>query len=377
MRIGISAVYYASGGSLTNLAQLLQEWNVSGALDEHRVVLFASPAAVDALRARLGDEVLQRIDIDTIGSRGRGLFARLLAEQILLPWRLKKRAVDVLFCPANVIPYAATTPTVVTFQNAAPFCESVTWRSLRHVGWWLRFRLLGLLIRASAKRATRVIFISAWFRELMVNRCGFPPERGEVISRARLVPRSSTREQPPVLLYVSHLNPYKNVLEVLDAFARVDAPAWRFILAGRTNFPWYRDAIEERIVRHGLEGRVELVGEIAGRDVEALLARASAFVFASTCENCPTALIEALSYALPIACSNVGVMPEVAGDAVEYFDPADVESIRTALRRLLTDESRREELSMKAGRRAAQFASESEVARRTLAVLESAAGRPA
>ncbi|MGN6183168.1 MAG: glycosyltransferase, partial [Thermoanaerobaculia bacterium] len=210
MKIGISAVYYASGGSLTNLAQLVREWHASGALDKHRVTLFASPSAVDALRARLG-AILDRVDIDVIGARGRGLFARLWAEQIVLPRRA--RSVDVLFCPANVIPYLATTPTVVTFQNAAPFCESVTWKSLRHFGWWFRFKLLGRFIRWSARHATRVIFISEWFRD----RLGVD---GDVIYRGRpLSGAAGAQPAEKTLLYVSHLNPYKNVLEVIDAFA--------------------------------------------------------------------------------------------------------------------------------------------------------------
>jgi glycosyltransferase involved in cell wall biosynthesis len=370
MRIGISAVYYASGGSLTNLAQLLREWHLSGALDTHQVVLFASPAAVDALRARLDAEVLERIEIDAIGSRGRGLLARLWAEQIVLPRRLRARGIHVVFCPANVIPYATTIPTVVTFQNAAPFCESVTWRSLRHFGWWFRFRLLGLFILASAKRATRVIFISEWFRD----RLSVPHERSEVIHRGRLAAETRATPSGKTLLYVSHLNPYKNVLEVIDAFACVDAPQWQFVIAGRTNFPWYREAIVQRIAHHGLQERVTLAGEVDGREVARLLAHASAFVFASTCENCPTALIEALSYGLPLASSNVGVMPEIAGDAAEYFDPNDVESIRVALDRVLNDEKSRAALSQKAVARAATFAPESEVARRTLEVLERAAG---
>ncbi|HEX7831353.1 MAG TPA: glycosyltransferase family 1 protein [Thermoanaerobaculia bacterium] len=376
MRIGISAVYYASGGSLTNLAQLLREWRASGALDTHRIVLFASPSAVDALRAKLSAEILERIDVDVIGSRGRGLFARLWAEQVLLPRRLRAKNVDVVFCPANVIPYFASTPTVVTFQNAAPFCESVTWKSLRHFGWWFRFKLLGLLIRASAKRATRVIFISEWFRERM-RIDGDVIYRGKPSGAAGSQPADfagRAKSRPLHLLYVSHLNPYKNVLEVIDAFAQVDAREWRFVIAGRTNFPWYRDAIVERIARYGLQDRITLAGEIDGREVETLLAGASAFVFASTCENCPTALIEALSYGLPVACSNVGVMPEVAGDAVEYFDPNDVASIRAALQRVLGDAALRDSLSQKAIARAAEFAPESEVARRTLDVLERAAG---
>ncbi|HET8798746.1 MAG TPA: glycosyltransferase family 1 protein, partial [Thermoanaerobaculia bacterium] len=377
MKIGISAVYFASGGSLTNLVQLLREWRLSGALDAHRVVLFASPAAVDALRARLDGETLRGIGIELLGSRGRGLLARLLAEQILLPRRLREHAIDVVFCPANVIPYFTPVPSVVTFQNAAPFCESVTLRSLRHLGWWLRFRLLGLLIRASARRAARVIFISAWFRERLASRIGFPRERGEVIPRARLDVRAASPmspASPPVLLYVSHLNPYKNVLEVIDAFAAANVPEWRLVLAGRTNFPWYRRAIVARIVRHRLQDRVTLAGEVDGAAVETLLAGASAFVFASTCENCPTALIEALSYGLPVACSKAGVMPEVAGDAVAYFDPRDAGSLRAALHRMMTDAAFRAELARRARARALEFPDARDVAARTLAAIERAAG---
>jgi len=193
-------------------------------------------------------------------------------------------------------------------------------------------------------------------------------------NRSGLGPPKPAGQAPPLhLLYVSHLNPYKNILEVIEAFARVDAREWHFTIAGRTNFPRYRDAIVARIAELKLQDRITLAGEVDGSEVERLLDRASAFVFASTCENCPTALIEAMSHGLPIACSNVGVMPEVAGDAVEYFDPNNVESIRATLDRVLNDATLRDDLSQRAYARAATFASESEVAARTLDVLQRAA----
>lgn len=376
MRIGISAVYYASGGSLTNLVQLLREWGRSGALQNHLVIVFASPSASQALTAQLPADVLAQLEWVSVGNEGRGLLARLWAEQVVLPQLLRRHEVDVVFCPANVIPYATSVPTVVTFQNAAPFCPSITFRSLRHIGWWVRFRLLGFLIGASARRATRMIFLSSWFEDLMRRRFRIAPERGVVIPRARIARRddaSADSARPPYLLYVSHLNPYKNVLEVIDAFAACEAREWRLVLAGRTNFPWYREAILERIRHHRLEERIELAGEIDSSGVRSLLAGASAFVFASTCENCPTALIEAMSYGLPVACSNAGVMPEVGGDAVDYFDPHDVESIRASLSRLLRDESYRASLASRSRERVEGFPNEAEVAARTLAVLDEAA----
>ena len=61
---------------------------------------------------------------------------------------------------------------------------------------------------------------------------------------------------------------------------------------------------------------------------------ADAFLFASSCENLPNILIEAMAAGLPIACSNRGPMPEVLDDAGIYFDPLSASEIAEAMRRL-------------------------------------------
>ena len=66
-------------------------------------------------------------------------------------------------------------------------------------------------------------------------------------------------------------------------------------------------------------------------DLHTLYGEADGFVFASSCENLPNILIEAMAEGLPIACSNRGPMPEVLGDGGVYFDPTDVESIAECL----------------------------------------------
>ena len=75
---------------------------------------------------------------------------------------------------------------------------------------------------------------------------------------------------------------------------------------------------------------------------------ADAFVFASSCENLPNILIEAMASGLPIACSNRGPMPEVLGDAGIYFDPDIPDSIAKALHQLIVDSSLRASLSEQA-----------------------------
>lgn len=389
MNIGVSALFQASGGSLSNLVRLLREWDAAGALERHRVVLFAGGQTERALREAVAPAVLAKLVTIVDGGADRGLVRRLVAEQFTLLRRLREHRIDVLFSPANIVPWLSRIPSVVVFQNAAPFCESVTFRSLRGSRWWFRFQLLRLFVRASARKATRVVFLSQWFRDLFVSRYRFPPDRGEVIPHAGVSAHEARRDEAlerahgilgPYLLYVSHLNPYKNVLEVIEGFAAIARDPRHepvhLVVTGMTNFPWYRRAIEERIAALGLGGRVILTGLVSQAAVDSLLAGCTAFVFASTCENCPTALVEALSAGVPVAASSVGVMPEVAGDAAIYFDPSSPAEIGNAMRRLLGDEELRASLQAKAGVRAAEFPSEAEVARRILAAIESVAGEP-
>jgi glycosyltransferase involved in cell wall biosynthesis len=385
MRIGISALFYASGGSLTNLSQLLRTWSEDGTLDKHDVVLFASRGTFAGLTRESGANVLKRLTVRIMKTADRGLLSRIAAEQISILHQLRKERIDVLFCPGNVIPYATKVPTVAVFQNAAPFCDSVTFRTLRGQR-WIQFRVLGRLMRATARRATRVIFISRFFRDLFVERFHFAPDRAAVILRGagngstaspdRTLERS-LGIRGPYVLSVSNINPYKNMIELIDAFSAAvrecgDAEH-QLVIAGLVNFPWYLRLMKDGVRRGGLEERVILAGDLPHRDVESLLAGCESFAFTSTCENCPTALIEAMAFGLPIGSSNVGVMPEIGGDAVSYFDPSSTESIKTVLIPLMTDRAFREDLSWRARQRAATFPSVADAARRTLSIIESAA----
>jgi len=75
---------------------------------------------------------------------------------------------------------------------------------------------------------------------------------------------------------------------------------------------------------------------------------ADAFIFASSCENLPNILIEAMSAGLPIACSKSGPMPEVLRNAGIYFDPLQPQDIAEAMRTLVNSADLRGRLAMQA-----------------------------
>jgi glycosyltransferase involved in cell wall biosynthesis len=381
VRIGINALFQAHGGSFVHLSELLREWRKDGTLSKHSVVLFSSTANLRALQPDLDGITVVPLTRSDLGTA-----ARLLVEQTELVGAIERERVDVLFCPANTTPLRARIPSVVLLQNAAPFCDSV---SLGSVGaaQWLRYRLLGHAMRLGVRRAARLIFISEYFRDQFMRRCRFDASKATVIYRARRQGAKTGRgpallaEQGihnPFVLSVSHLYPYKNLVELVEGFLitsrALPVPGRQLVLVGTEYFRGYKARIQEVLVRHGApEGRVILAGGQPSDVVAELLARCEVFAFPSTCENCPTALIEAIGAGVPIACSRVGVMPEIAGDAASYFDASDPHDIARALGDLLRDAELRQELGQRALARASRFPGPPEVAARTLDVLKAAA----
>lgn len=87
----------------------------------------------------------------------------------------------------------------------------------------------------------------------------------------------------------------------------------------------------------GLTGQVRWMGYLPEQDVPAFYAGALALVFPSLFEGFGMPVLEAMACGCPVACSRVTSLPEVAGEAVLYFDPTSVEEIAARLEQLLTD----------------------------------------
>ena len=85
------------------------------------------------------------------------------------------------------------------------------------------------------------------------------------------------------------------------------------------------------------------------------LARADLFIFASSCENMPNTLVEAMAVGLPIACSNRGPMPEVLADGGVYFDPYNAISIANAVKQIIESPLLRLKIAQRAKNLSTQY----------------------
>jgi glycosyltransferase involved in cell wall biosynthesis len=191
-------------------------------------------------------------------------------------------------------------------------------------------------------------------------------------SRFLLPPRKKEEAQLPSyhtfrLLYVSIQLPYKHHLEVMMAVSKLRGQGLPVTLkmAG-DNQGNYGNAV--RLKRLELDPDQTFLldsGHINFENLHDLYKQADAFIFASSCENLPNILIEAMAAGLPIASSNSGPMPEVLGDAGVYFYPESVESIADAINLLANDDVLRENLGRRA-REQSQSYSWQRCARETL-----------
>jgi glycosyltransferase involved in cell wall biosynthesis len=169
----------------------------------------------------------------------------------------------------------------------------------------------------------------------------------------------------PFVLSVAASYPHKNLRRLVQTLplADSDGRSIQLVITGLAGAD--HSAVKALATRPG--ANCKMLGWIDDTLLASLYRRASALAFPSLYEGFGLPILEAMALGTPVLTSNLGAMAEVADDAAELVDPYDVAAIRTGLRRILEDESRREELKGLGVARAARFTWEN-AARETIQV---------
>ncbi len=180
---------------------------------------------------------------------------------------------------------------------------------------------------------------------------------------------------PPYLLFVSTLEPRKNVTGVLRAFRLLVEWGYpgQLVLVGR--WGWRTDAIRAELDSSPVRDRVIHLDYVDRTRLPALYAHADALLFPSWIEGFGLPIVEAMACGTPVVTSGSSSMPEVAGSAAVYVDPASPHGIASAVSALLDDAHHRQRLVTLGRERVRRF-SWDRAAAATAEVLRQAAGRP-
>lgn len=285
--------------------------------------------------------------------------ARILWEQLAQGRALRVVEADLAHGPVFVGPLVAPCPVVVTVHDLSFLRYPHLFRPANP--FYLR-----LFTRLSVRRAQRVIAVSAHTAEETVRLLGVAREKIRVVYHgvdpifrplaAEEVAAFRARRGLPdrFILFVGTLEPRKNLVRLIEAFARsgVDAET-TLVLAGARG--WYDDEVFATVERLGLSSRVHFPGYVPNDELPLWYNAARAFAYPSLYEGFGLPVLEAQACGTPVLTSSVSALPEAAGDGALMVDPYDVEAIAGGLRSLLTDETLREVLRQRGLEHAARF----------------------
>ena len=316
LRIGINALYLIPGGVggteiyLRNLLIALAEID-----KDNRYVVFTN-------RETGRDLVPAQSNFTCMPQPVRARFrpARILWEQTGLPVAVRKARLDVLFNPGFTCPLLGSCPNVTVFHDL---------QHKRHPEYfrWFDLPFWQVLLWTSARRSRVLISDSMATRDDVRRFYGVDSAVIHLAAENSFFEIANRREPANFLLCVSTLHPHKNLERLIRAHHN-DLPP--LVITGLRGFAAKR--LEQ------LAGpRVRFTGWIAREQLYDLFRTARGFIYPSTFEGFGMPVLEAMAAGVPVACSDIPPLREIANDTVIFFDPLDEEAMRQAMFRLVTD----------------------------------------
>jgi glycosyltransferase involved in cell wall biosynthesis len=299
--------------------------------------------------------------------------ARILWEQFVLPWQVRRWKIDVLFNPGFTAPAINSCPQVTVFHDLQHKRHPENFR-------WFDLPFWRFFVWLSAVRSERLIAVSESTRKDLLLFYALPPTRIVTVQhgvdpRFFEIGRLRQRAAPErLLLCVSTLHPHKNIERLVRAFAAFHPshPDYRLVLAGMKGF--HARAVERLVSELGLSSNITITGWTPREELYDLYRRAAVFLYPSTFEGFGMPVVEALAAGIPTACSGIEPLLSIAGGAALFFPPQDEQRITATMKLLIENVSLRDRLALEGPKRAAIFSWE-RAARETLAVIEAAAQR--
>jgi glycosyltransferase involved in cell wall biosynthesis len=282
---------------------------------------------------------------------------RRAEHELLLPLDLRRRDANVFHSPGLDPPRGCRTAWVQTLHDVIPLVfDDAELEAERH--WWRRHA-------PRVRRADAIVTVSRHTAEVGIETLGLDARRIEVIPHGVgpefRPPTAPRRAEPPYLLSVGEYSRRKGYPE---AFAVIAALAERgdphtLRVSGRIA-PWVRPALDAVLGSAPRPDRVELLGFVD--DLVSQYQNASLLLVTSRYEGFGLPIIEAMACGTPVVAFANSAIPEVLGDAGVLVPDGDVGAMVSAVRGVLDQPARWQELSARGIERARSFTWERSVA---------------
>ena len=188
-----------------------------------------------------------------------------------------------------------------------------------------------LLVRWSARQATRIITVSNYSKQAIISRYHVSEDKIVIAPNGvtAIRPSNSRLLSRPFALFVGRIEPRKNLGLLVQAMDRLETRDLLLVVVGKADFQAGSDIAQLRSRPYALH-----LQDVPPEELAALYRDAAVVVFPSRAEGFGIPVIEALAYGAQVVCSSSTALPEVAGEFAFYFDPESTNSVETLSERI-------------------------------------------
>lgn len=308
-----------------------------------------------------------------------------LAEQILLPFYLLGKGLEVIHFPHFNVPIFYFGRYVVTIHDLIKHSfkgqETTT-----KTPWfyWLKYLGYKLIFSSAVRRSSKILVPSQAVKSELVKKYKLNEDKVAVTHEGvdetfQSVSQSSVeinsmmakyKFKKPFVVYTGNVYPHKNIPRLLEAMKIInqekDQGISLVLVCARGVFT---KRLTKKIEEVGLEKDVQMIGFVKDEELILLYREAEAIVCPTLSEGFWLPGLEAISCGLPVVCSKIPVLEEIYEDAALYFDPMDPKDIAEKILTLVGDQMLKEKL-LKRGREQVKKYSWAKMARETLEIYE-------
>ena len=280
----------------------------------------------------------------------KNILFQIIWQLFLLPKILKKLNVSLLYTTDSST-FCNFNPSIVFNQDILAF-DTITLKKLPFNFSKIRLLLIRFIQIRAMNNANHVIFLSEFTKKLISKflnkniKYSIIPHGREIIKN-EFIKNSWLLKKNINLLYISPILKYKNHEIVIKSYERlkVKYKNLKIKFIGKIQ---EKNLYLDLISKYKTINKENFLGEINHDEIKKCIKNSDIFVFASNSETFGITLLEAMTQAVPIVCSNQSSLPEVLQDGGLYFDPSNYIDLSSKIDLLINEIALREKLSQNA-----------------------------
>jgi glycosyltransferase involved in cell wall biosynthesis len=246
----------------------------------------------------------------------------LIYKQIQLPLKILFSKADYIICPDYISPlFTFNTKRIIVMH------DSLFWDYKKNYTFlWKKYFIS--LINLGMNSRTQIVTTSNYSKNNLIRVLGKNKKINVVYQSFNFHKISSSNYKTPenYILHIGSFEKRKDLITLVKAFKLVDDSNLKLVLAGAKIINGNSEVLNEIkkfIIQNKLEDKVILAGYVSKEEASILYKNARIYVFPSLDEGFGIPILEALSFSVPVICSDIDVFKEVGGDCVEYFKVGD------------------------------------------------------